>query len=260
MFRKIFVSCGILLLLGAMCFAQRPVPPGPFNGTDCSNDSALLADGLWITDGVDANHSGYHFVNLVAGHSYSAEAIDPQVYYSGQRLVLSLTDCSNTITTTNIRAVDPSINGGTGDRISWIQPTSYALHVMVKNTHPSWYLQYRVRLSDTTLFNPRWSTYSGFTTQYGFKNTTATSISGTLTVKDALGPTYTLNFTIPAGQVVFKIVGPSPTYADVVVPAQHSGSATFAFIGPSGSIIADSYYVGAAGVVPGIFAPRDSSH
>ena len=78
---------------------------------------------------------------------------------------------------------------------------------------------------------------------YCFTNTTDRDIAGILTVSPASGITLkavSIQFTIPPGGSVYKIVGPGK---DVSMPVDEVGSATFVHNGPAGAIRADAYLV-----------------
>src|SRR5205823_8648849 len=55
---------------------------------------------------------------------------------------------------------------------------------------------YSISASDTTLHNPRWSTFSSFITQYEFRNTSSADINGKLTVTRAGAAPVSITFTV----------------------------------------------------------------
>lgn len=76
---------------------------------------------------------------------------------------------------------------------------------------------------------------------YVFTNTSDRDIAGILTVYPIPGSTLqpvSLAFTIPAGQTIFKSVGPGK---DVRIPVTSLGSATFSHDGPEGSVTVNAY-------------------
>jgi hypothetical protein len=78
---------------------------------------------------------------------------------------------------------------------------------------------------------------------YCFTNTTDHDINGILTVLPASGisiKSVSIQFTIPPGRSIYKIVGPGK---DISIPVDEVGSATFTHNGPAGSIKADAYLV-----------------
>jgi len=78
---------------------------------------------------------------------------------------------------------------------------------------------------------------------YCFTNTTDHDIAGILTVSPVSGislKAVSIQFLIPPGQSVYKVVGPGK---DISMPVEEVGSATFVHNGPAGSIKADAYLV-----------------
>jgi hypothetical protein len=78
---------------------------------------------------------------------------------------------------------------------------------------------------------------------YCFTNTTDHDIAGVLVVSPVSGislKAVSIQFTIPPGHSVYKIVGPGK---DVSMSVDEVGSATFMHNGPAGSIKADAYLV-----------------
>jgi len=155
--------------------------------------------------------------------------------------------------------VTPDLRFTFSDRISWIQPsTGGGLYIGMSNPDTTNGYSYGIRLTDTTLISPRWTTYGGYTTQYGFVNTTNSPISGTLTLYDQVsGGPYTMSITVAVGS---RSVVTIPT--QLVVPANHAGQATFAFVGPPGAIMADGLVQNSSGTVilPITFAARNFQH
>jgi hypothetical protein len=90
-----------------------------------------------------------------------------------------------TITTTN----DPPHGGPGGNpaafgrRASFVAPSTGLYMVTVNNTGGITGA-FKYSVSDTTLFNPLWSTFGGFETFYKFYNTTSASCSVTLSLRN----------------------------------------------------------------------------
>ncbi len=96
--------------------------------------------------------------------------------------------------------------------------------------------EYTIQLFDTTLLSPRWSTFGGFFTSYGFLNTTSLPISGTLILVDGTGiQVGTQDFTIPAGAIAFTDT------LQMGLAANNAGRAIFRHNGPAGGITADAF-------------------
>lgn len=88
------------------------------------------------------------------------------------------------------------------------------------------------------MFAPRWSTYSGYDTQWGIMNVSDMLVQGTLTVFSANNQvinSYIIN--VPAGQLVMH----SSVASDMNLPRNSSGYVIFAHTGPPTAIMADSY-------------------
>ncbi len=259
------VACVMVFSLFAMggnpSGVRKGGTSGINSGTSCATSNSLPSIGLPTGDFINSNSVGYYWSVVMTGHSYSAEVVDTVDLYHGAFVTLGLvqSDCVTVVPFTDIVNDDPDLGETTSDRISWISSSSAPVVVTLTNTDTTNGYSYHVSLTDTTLHNPRWSTYNSYVTQYGFLNNTSGSITGTLTVTESTGTPHTLSVTIPAGAMVLRTVGPS---GDVVMPGNRFGSAMFAFVGPPGAITADAYFVGpnASVVVPAVFAPRNFQH
>ena len=232
-------------------------------GISCGSDPILPTDGYTtIYDFVPPSSSSYYLVHLKNGHSYGAEvydSTDATISATAQLSLISASDCATVLPTTDVVSIDPDLSNDFADRISWIQSGDADAVLVVANPDSTVSYSYNIRIADTTLVNPRWSTFSGFITQYAFVNNTETTITGTLTLVDnTAGGPYTTNFTVPAGGESFQTVPSS----SLNVPPNHFGFATFAFVGPAGAIVADAYFINPSGtvIVPSIFAPRNYQH
>lgn len=92
----------------------------------------------------------------------------------------------------------------TARRVSIIPTTGSRQWFTLENTSGGT-RPYSVSVTETTLYNPRWSTFSGFNTSWGFHNTTNVTLNVTLTVIRTTGEVLaTDTFTVTAGRVVFK--------------------------------------------------------
>ena len=252
----------ILVLLTSLSFVV-----GAWAGvTNCNVSPGTQSDGQpAINDFVGAAATNFYFIRVLQGHSYSVEAVNNFTAFQGSDLVLGLLTggCGATTQTfTDVTGIDPSLLGSNGARMSFVASSSTALNVSVNNPNGSG-IQYTINVTDTTLQNPRWSTFSSFITQYAFRNTTSSTISATLVVTTTLGGVVapvTLAFTVPANSEVFKIVAASG--GDANVTANHAGFATLSYVGPAGSIKADAYFINpsATVIVPNPFEARSFQH
>jgi hypothetical protein len=227
-------------------------------GIACGSDPILPTDGLAIQDFVDVSSTSYYLVHLKGGHSYSAEvydSVDSTISATAKLQLTASTDCTTVLPTTDVANMDPDLGNNFSDRISWIQSGDSDAVLEVVNPDSTNSYVYNVRIVDTTLHNPRWSTFSGFITQYALVNNTEVVVTGTLTVYDNSGNVVTTNanVTVPAS---------GENFLTVSSPVNKFGFTTFAFVGAAGSITADAYFINgnATVVVPSTFAPRNYQH
>jgi hypothetical protein len=212
---------------------------------------------LGSPDFISAGATLYYGGIFLAGHSYTAEVWDPYDADTGIYPTLELlSGCATGPAFTEDFFADPALEYTFTDRISWISATTDFYQVALPNFDSVNGYTFFIRITDTTLHNPRWSTFSGFITQYALVNNTNDDISGTLTLTDSGGAQYIANVTIPAGGESFQTTG------GLGVPANDFGFADFAFIGPAGGITADAYFINsnATVIVPSTFAPRNYQH
>jgi len=207
----------------------------------------LSSDGTPASDDlVFPATSAYYTLNAKGGHSYSVDVwdtFDPTASISPTIAVTS--DCTNSIAgVMDVTHVDPDLSGGFSHRVSWIQSSDQTVHIGVTNPDQNNTYTYSIRVTDTTQFNPRWSTFSPFDTQWGFTNTTTSSITGTLTVYDSTGVVLaTVTKTFPPG--LFTLVGAKASG----VPVNHFGDATFTYAGPAGAILPDAVLINSTATI-----------
>ncbi len=125
---------------------------------------------------------------------------------------------------------------GTGQRISFLASVAGLNIVSITNSGAQG--TYTYRFTDTTLFNARWSTWTGFDTSWGFTNMSDMPITGTLYVYNASNQLLVAaQISVPANQQVF-----TSTYSTGLnLPRNSAGYAIFAHNGPPGAIVADAY-------------------
>jgi hypothetical protein len=226
----------------------------------CDTFISTIPDGRLLSITLNASQDVGLFFNGVPGHSYSVELLEPNQgivsMVLGQASELCPTSNASGVNLTT--SIDPVLLTSRGFRGSFTATAGgspfYTLHVV--NDVASTGVQYSV--SDTTLYNPRWSTFGGYTTQWGFQNTTNTTITGNLIIKTTAGSVVSnTSFDITPGVVVFK------TSNGLGIAASQSGSATFTHNGPPGAIQGDTYMVSSdvKTVVPTKFEPvRVAAH
>ncbi|MGA2371849.1 MAG: hypothetical protein ABSG11_14385 [Candidatus Korobacteraceae bacterium] len=280
---KILVAGCLLLLISANAVGQAQADKNTQllqykrahkdSGVYCVQDPILPTDGSSAQDIVSTGNGGtgpnYYLLHLKAGHSYSAEMWSPTGDVTGgaQLTLLLNTNCSP-VATSDFVEIDPDLSNSFADRISWHFLNNHDVVLQASSLDTSGTLyQYLIRVTDTTLWNTNWSTYSTLAMQYDFTNTTAATLSGELTVTDvtAGNTTYTSSLSIPAGQQVTKIVAATGIASTgLQVPANHQGYASFAFLGPAGAIVADANVINNTApnvpLVPSKFEPRFLPH
>ena len=239
-------------------------------GATCGSDPILPTDGSSVQDYVGSIGPNYYLLHLKGGHSYSAEMWDPADLYigGGAKLALLTSPGCSPSWSTDLVGVDPDLHNNFADRISWDYTSDHDVVLEASSLDSSGaFYTYVIRVTDTTLWNPNWSTYSTLAVQYDFTNVTASTLSGKLTVTDVTGggTTYSASFSVPAGKQVSKIVAATGIASTgLQVPANHQGYASFVFVGPAGAILADAYFINNTTpnvpVTPAKFEPRFFPH
>lgn len=258
--KTLFVTL-VVLLLAYVVVAQtratgRATAVHKNAGTSCGSDPILPTDGSATDDFVANGAPNWYLVHLKGGHSYSVEVYDSIDPVIGGMAALGLiaTDCTTPITTTDVTKVDPDLSATFGARMSFIQAADGDAYVNLTTTDTNGNA-YTIRVTDTTLVNPRWTTIGGFETQYALVNNTSVQLTGTLTFYNTSGTvvTSTPGITLPPLGENFQIIA---------TPKQQFGFATFAFVGPAGAVTADAYFINgnATVVVPSTLAPRNYQH
>jgi hypothetical protein len=260
--RKACLISVVCLLLASLALAQtkpgRTRPSGIRIATTCGADPVLPSDGtVNLEDFIGAATTAYYNLNVKGGHSYSVEvwdAVDPTAGVV-PAIQLLASNCSTQVQSTNVTSVDPDLSGGFAGRISWIQASAASIHIALNNPDQANGYTFVIRVTDTTLFNPRWSTYSGYSTSWGLTNTTPTDLNGTMTVYDSTGSVLATHATtLKAAQPNFLDTG------GLGVPNNHAGYAGFAYIGPPGAIVGDGFMIAPSGnpIIPVLFETKHS--
>lgn len=224
----------VILLQPARTFAQT-----------CENYVPVIADGRIVgpvTAGAGNVAAMYFFV--APGRSYTVE--------------IASTGSSTPSAVTGGYGVDcPTVSGGWPSNAA-IMPRSdgRVIRLAIAAT-TSTYIVTRVStgtftysVSETTLYNPSWSTNGGYFTQWGLQNTTNSPITGTLTVQEASGgtATYTRDVTLPANSGVF--VTTQDTFVGGPIPNGRGGNARFSHDGPPGAVNGDGFIMNGSQIVP----------
>lgn len=224
--------------------------------TDGLDQSKVLPDGrisLWyVSNATDL----YGSFGTEIGRSYCFEAFAPDYLDTpGLPKLNSLAGCSNDVNIgaewVDRRAALPEYGGLANTlRRCGIAASTGGIYYRISSGIGS---TMNISASETTLFNPRWSTYNGFLSSWGFMNTSSSTISGVLSVNDGTN-TYSMNLTLQPMRLTY--VFSSQTF-DVggLIGADKAGSAWFAHDGPPGSVRGDCYYAKSGVMVPSSFAP-----
>lgn len=253
-----FILVGILVTWAGLAFA----------GQTCATATVVPGDGRVVDfDFVAASPStNFYQFAVTKGHSYSVEVRqdydDPP-----STLTVQVNNEAATCTTavpngTRTEGTEPALPANSF-RQSFTAAATGTDSISVTNTGANGrYVS--VSVSETTVFNPQFSTFAGLVTQYLFANTTSTAIHGVLTLTattcaGAVPPPVVSNVTIPAGGNLVQTAGPG---ASTNISANCGGFATFTYDGPPGSLLSDALYVtgNPLTIVSAKFAPTRQGH
>src|SRR5579859_440462 len=235
------------------------------NAIPCSITGGIIPDGrIGPLRFIDNTADQSMFTRVVAGHSYSLEVASQFSTFLNN----SFTATFNTggcnfvngvgfVDTTN---ASPSTLNENQDiaRAIYIAPANMYIYTtvhMISGTATD----YTLTVTDTTLYNPRWSTNQGYITVYGFQNTTTQTVHGTLTANATFGGSDTVTYSlnggagIAPGDQLLVALGPGQT---INVPADEAGSATLAHDGPPGTLMVDAYFANSVSLVPAVLHPE----
>lgn len=258
---KIFLS--VICLLPILALAEATGPCG-------ANETPLVPDGRLLTGNIPNGVTFFFLFEVHIGHSYSVELKathgdfftfhDSLKVFSGSQVTCP---AISNLVVRDTRDIDPRIHNN-GARLSFTatDPANVGRHRILVINDSGAARNYSLSVTDTTLYNPRWSTFAGFITQWAFRNTTDADINCELTVTPNLGAGSTtpvsITFTVPAEGQLFRIIG-ATAGADINIGANRAGFAELTHDGPPGAIIADAYFINSAGtvIVPSSFEPRN---
>jgi hypothetical protein len=244
-------SCtlGILLLLApgwtwadnTACAGAMPIIP---DGSDFSGALTAVGQARWF------------FANLHADRSY-AIMLENENAGDYASLVCTygrlLTSCSGSAPTyTVISSAEPAAYLSAG-RLALKAPSNTNFYFSVDQCGGSTPTNFRVRVEDTTLVSPLFSTFGGFNTYYRFSNTTSQAVRVTLKlVADDGSVVADSTFLIAAGATApTRHTGAS----DLNVAASTAGQAIITHDGPPGAIHADGFLRAVSGSGSAIVLP-----
>ncbi len=240
------------------------------NAIPCNSAGSIIPDGrMSPLTTIDTTADKWMASRVVAGHSYSLEVAAPSAGVSNATPISAtfgtgFCNFSNGTGFVDTTDASPTVLGVNGNfaRASYIATIDRYVYTTVHVTGGS-NTTYTFSVTDTTLYNPRWSTSQGYITVYGFQNTTTQTIHGTLTVNVTFGGSGTVTYDlnggagIAPGAQLLVALGPGLT---INMPSGEGGSATLVHDGPPGGLTVDAYFVNAVSLVPAVFAPRNSQH
>jgi hypothetical protein len=249
---------------------------------DCTNPSIITPDGRINLSVFPAPAKGqnvtywYGFYGQ-AGHSYSVEFVSPMdndVPTAPNSYTISfntfklwgpndtLFGCggNSSVSYISTAAYSPVLmnNGyGDGERWAFIAAVSGLYTLTISNSGGTG--TYSFRVVDTTFFNARWSTWSGYDTQWGFTNLSDMPISGTFSIYNTATNQLVIApipMTIGAGQIV--VLSSNLGTGGLNLPRNTSGYAIFAHNGPPGAFLTDAYMLNGSAtlVIYAKFEPR----
>jgi hypothetical protein len=246
-----------LILLSIALGAAFPPILGA-ESIDCTNPVVIIPDGRITQSSFPQATTYWYGIYGQAGHSYNVEFEPASDNYSNSAHAVfaginvfgpgdSLQGCRGTssVAVTQTSGYAPVIlkNGnGAGRRVSFTARTA-GLHVIsVFNGGGAG--GYSFRSVDTTLFNPRWSTWNGYLNQWGFVNRSDMPVTGNLSVYDSSNSMLvSVQIVVPAGGEVMRASYPN----DINLSPNHNGYAVFSHNGPPGAILADAYMISPTG-------------
>ena len=227
-----------------------------FAGTTCGTATIVPSDGRIVDfDFVAPSTSNFYQFSVSPGQSYSIEVredydsppstLTTSFFSDGGTCgaaiaAASLTDTTGTepalpANATRKSIVVPGAFGGA--------PVKYEIQVANGDTVNGRYVS--VSVSNTTLFNSSWSTFSNFLTVWLLQNTTNQTITATLTAYDNQGsPTKapaSITFTIAPGAEAEKIIAGFAGF-DINEGPQHGGYAVLVHNGPPGGVLASGEF------------------
>lgn len=271
---KAKIGVGILATVLFLSFfpgvASAQIPIAPNGGCGFANN--MVSDGRLYSFTLGAGASPWFQFEGRANHSYSIDVSVTDL--SGQPnalTILNTTDACPGPSTLTVQATTttlPSLSladGSIAFRRTFIAPTSGNYQVNVDHSldvvnHPV-----IMSISETTLFNPLWSTFSNFETFYRVQNTVDSTCNVKLTLRnDANVVVATTVQSVQAGRTLATInTGPGP-FPGLGVANNQAGGAIIGHDCPPGAIQVDGFlgiFTGTPIVLPIKIVPaREATH
>jgi uncharacterized repeat protein (TIGR01451 family) len=200
--------------------------------------TTLVPDGRTVTNSLGAGASQGYLIPVHILSSYSIQATNDLGGTGGPTVTIFTGDegCAATsnLVQPNTAAIEPKVAASTTRRSFTATPTDPNYRVKITNGGGST-LNYSLRMAETTLYSPAWSTNQTFDTYYSFQNTTSAVITGTLTMRDTTGA-------VVKSQPVTVQPGRTTSFNTSVqsmgVARTKTGTAQLSHNGPPGAILA----------------------
>jgi hypothetical protein len=232
------IVCSIGLLLGLAAGARA-------DNTTCPGAVFLIPDGS-LHEGTFTAPGQVRWFRFVAKARRSYALVSENLTPTDQQLAVGMfepvgPDCGGTSFPTGFSNwTEPVTTNPTGGTPNSIGSARRAL-VIAADTQLFFGLNangtgnFRIRVEETTMFSPAWSTNGAFDTFYSFQNTTSTALNGSLTLLDAAGVVVdTAAAPIAAGGTF------STNTVAMATARSKTGVAIFTHDGPPGAILCEA--------------------
>jgi hypothetical protein len=217
---------------------------------DCNNPTSVAPDGRTLSGNIPAMTTFWFSVAARGASSYAAEANYPTAADSAFPALDAVSDCAPT-------SINPRnlMNDRYPQRNRVSVTAASVMTILVSVTNSTMQARdFTVRVAETTLFNPLWSTFGGFETFYRLQNTTRDSLNVTLRLINDGGTTVaTHNQMLAANSTaptIFTGPGPAPGLG---VADNQAGQAILTHDGPPGALQVDGFlgsFAGTSVVLP----------
>lgn len=224
--RLAFGILGLALVAGSAIGARA-------EGTSCGNETPIVPDGSITESFIPASTTYLYIATTVAGSSYSVQFKSTVAPASGGgTLTVVGGDCTTPYPGVVDRTGTAPREPYTTERFSF---TATGTQVRFRFVSGATGEGYSFSVSETSLYNPAWSTGGSNETFYAFLNTTNTALNGSLTLTTSTGTVFgPFAMSLPAGRTT-----PNNTL-DLGIPDSLAGSAKFTHDGPPGAILAQA--------------------
>lgn len=232
---------GAVVLLTGLALACTNVPQPSDGRVSPPTDTTVVAGGLQ-----------FYFFGI-KGHSYSLDAVAADnALPAGWVNTCCSCPTSDMAGVTNTLGTDPADPSGAHVRKSFTATANTYYAFDVSNSTKA-----IVSISETSLFSPQWTTFSGYITSWSFSNTTSAPIHGTLTLNDFSSGSQVAQVPVNSatGGVADNGILPGKTAflytysAGINIAANMAGSAMFTHDGPPGAILAGSFTQSPGGIL-----------